>query len=100
MSIASNKMLRYRYIALTVIDSDGRFRCVVNLYDISGGKVGNYVKSMHHTTSNLTLYNALNVMSESGTTWATLVDNDRLLGILTMENMNMTYTEKLKRLRG
>ncbi len=102
VSMALNRMLRYRYTALPVVDNDGRFMGAVNLYDMSGGKgkVSNYVKSMRHITPNSTLYDALNVMSEAGTTWAPVVDNDRLLGILTMEDMNRTYTERLKRLRG
>ncbi|MGC8542862.1 MAG: chloride channel protein [Vulcanisaeta sp.] len=99
-STALNRMLRYRYTALPVIDSDGRFMGAINLYDMGRGKVGDYVKPMHYVTPNSTLYDALNVMSEAGTTWVPVVDNGRLLGILTMESMNRAYTERLRRLRG
>ncbi len=101
---ALNKMLRYRYTALPVVDSEGRFIGVVNLYDMGGGgrggRVRDYVKPMRYVTPESTLYDALGVMSESGTTWVPVVNNGEFLGILTMESMNKAYSEGLKRLGG
>ena len=98
---ALNEMLRRRYTALPVVDSEGRFIGAVNLYDISGGrgKVRDYVKPMRHVTPWSTLYDAMSIMSEAGTTWAPVVDNGRLLGILTMESMNRVYTDRLRGMR-
>ncbi|WP_243680870.1 CBS domain-containing protein [Vulcanisaeta souniana] len=94
-------MLRYRYTALPVIDPEGRFMGVVSLYDMGrggrGGRVRDYVRPMRYVTPESTLYDALGVMSEAGTTWAPVVNNGEFLGgILTMEGMNRAYSERLR----
>lgn len=71
----------------------------INLYDVGGGKgvVRDYVRPMRHVEPESTLYDAISVMSEAGTTWVPVVSNGKLLGILTMENMNKAYSERLKK---
>mgnify|MGYP001772626894 FL=1 len=100
-TMALNKMLGRRYTALPVIDSEGRFMGMINLYDVGGGrgKVRDYVRPMRYVTPESTLYDAMNVMIEAGTTWAPVVDNGRFLGILTMESMNTVYTDRLRSMR-
>ncbi|BDR92395.1 chloride channel protein [Vulcanisaeta souniana] len=101
VATALNRMLRYRYTALPVIDPEGRFMGVVSLYDMGRGRgrVRDYVRPMRYVTPESTLYDALGVMSEAGTTWAPVVNNGEFLGILTMEGMNRAYSERLRGLR-
>ncbi|WP_349681918.1 chloride channel protein [Caldivirga sp. UBA161] len=100
-SVVLNRMLRYRYTALPVIDTGGKFIGVVNLHDISGGKgrVRDYVKAMRYVTPESTLYDVMSLMSEAGTTWVPVVNDGVFLGLLTIENMNKVYTDKLRATR-
>ncbi|ABW01025.1 chloride channel protein [Caldivirga maquilingensis] len=97
---ALNTMLRLRYTALPVVD-DGRFIGLISIYNMNGGrgKVSDYIiRDTQYVTPESTLYDALTVMSKLGTTWVPVVSNGEFLGILTMENMNKAYTERLRSL--
>ena len=101
-SMVLNRMLRYRYTALPVIDNEDRLIGVISLYDVGGGKgrVSDYVKPIRYVTLDSTLYDAMSIMSEASITWAPVVNNGKLLGILTMENVNRAYTERLRKIKG
>ncbi len=97
---AVNLMLRFRYTAIPVVEGD-RFVGLVRLYELGRGKVGNYViRDSPYVTPNSTLYDALSIMGRLGINWVPVVQGGRFLGILTLESLNKTYTERLRELRG
>ncbi|MFP3302955.1 MAG: chloride channel protein [Caldivirga sp.] len=99
---AINVMLQHRYTSLPVVNHNGELVGVVHLTDILGkrGVVGMYVKATGgYVRLDSTLYDAWEVMSREGTTWVPVVENERLIGILTMESMRRAYDLKIRSIK-
>jgi Chloride channel protein EriC len=99
---AVNVMLQHRYTSLPVVNHNGELVGVVHLTDILGkrGVVGMYVKATGgYVRLDSTLYDAWEVMSREGTTWVPVVEDVRLIGILTMESMRRAYDLKIRSIK-
>jgi len=95
-------MTTKRMPAFPVVDDYGNFLGAVYLFELMGesGRVGIYAKKIPHVSPESSLLEALQVIGQTGLTWAPVVDDGKLIGVLTLQSINCAYTQRLGKGKG
>lgn len=93
-------MTRGDFMSLPVIDPNGRFLGIVYLKDLMKAKptdtVERYLtKGAPYVTLNSTLEQALEIMGRNNARWVAVVNNGRLMGIVTTDALSEAYKNEL-----
>ncbi|MEM0188872.1 MAG: chloride channel protein [Saccharolobus sp.] len=89
------------FMSLPVVDYNNKFLGIVYLRDLEKARSNDTIvkyltRGSPYVTPSSTLEQALEIMSRNKARWVSVVDNDKFLGVLTIESLLEAYKLKLK----
>ncbi|MEM1599778.1 MAG: chloride channel protein [Sulfolobaceae archaeon] len=89
------------FMSLPVVDHNNKFLGIVYLRDLEKARSNDTIvkyltRGSPYVTPSSTLEQALEIMSRNKARWVSVVDNDKFLGVLTIESLLEAYKLKLK----
>jgi CIC family chloride channel protein len=98
-----NRMEKEGYLSLPVVDKNNTFIGIVYYKDIVNkkGEVINYtIRGVPYVSLNANLEDAWEVISRTKTRWVAVVENGKLVGVVTTESLLDRYEKEVIKIKG